>query len=108
LVTAGEWAQGSRDGEGEHEVRDWQQKILLLLQPFLGFIVLAFRAVTVAARVVAVLGLVALRAGEDLATQGGCTALLYSAHSPSMAGEQAIGVLQAIGRTVLAEDVCQF
>lgn len=108
LVTAGEWAQGSRDGEGEHEVRDWQQKILLFLQPFLGFVVLTFRAVTVAARVVAVLGLVALRAGEDLATQGWCAALLYSAHSPSVAGEQVIGVFLAIGGTVLAEDVCQF
>jgi len=87
LVTAGEWAQGSRDGEGEHEVRDWQQKILLFLQPFLGFIVLAFRAVTVAARVVAVLGLVALRAGVDLATQGGCAAVFDGAHGPSVAEE---------------------
>jgi hypothetical protein len=23
LVTASEWTQGSRDGEGEHEVRHW-------------------------------------------------------------------------------------
>jgi hypothetical protein len=70
LVTAGEWAQGGRDGEGEHEVRDRQQEILLFLQPFLGFVVLAFWAVTVGAGVVAVLGLVALRAGVDLSIQG--------------------------------------
>jgi hypothetical protein len=54
------------------------------------------------------LGLVALRAGEDLPTQSWCAALLDGAHGPSVAGEQAIGVLLAIGRAVLAEDVCQF
>ena len=57
---------------------------------------------------VAVLGLVALRAGEDLSTQSWCAALLDGAHGPPMAGEQALGVLLAIGRTVLAEDVGQF
>jgi hypothetical protein len=108
LVTAGEWAQGGRQGEGEHEVRDGQQKILLFLQPFLGFVVLTFRAVTVAAGVVAVLGLVALGAGEDLSPQSWCAALLYSAHGPSVAGDQAIGVFLAVGGAVLAEDVCQF
>jgi hypothetical protein len=108
LVTAGEWAQGGGQGEGEHEVRDWQQKILLFLQPFLGFVVLALGAVTVPAGVVAELKLVALRAGVDLPTQGGCAAQLNSAHSPSMAVEQAIGVFLAIGRAVAAEYVCQF
>ena len=108
LVTAGDWAQGSGDGEGEHEVRDGQQKILLFLQPFLGFVVLAFWTVAVAAGVVAVLGLVALRAGVDLPTQSWCAALLDGAHGPSMAGEKTIGVFLAVGGTVLAEDICQF
>jgi hypothetical protein len=58
--------------------------------------------------VVAVLGLVALRAGVDLSTQGWGAALLNGAHGPSMAGEQAIGVFLAVGRAILAEDVCQF
>jgi hypothetical protein len=53
LVRAGEWAQGRRNGEGEHEVRDRQQEILLMLQPFLGFVVLALWTVAVAAGVVA-------------------------------------------------------
>lgn len=108
LVTAGEWAQGSRDGEGEHEVRDGQQKILLFLQPFLSFVVLTFRTVTVAAGVIAVLGLVALRAGVDLSTQSWCAALLDGAHNSPVAGDQAISVFLAVGRTVLAEDVGQF
>jgi hypothetical protein len=108
LVTAGDWAQGGGDGEGEHEVRDGQQKILLFLQPFLGFVVLTFWTVAVAAGVVAVLGLVALGAGEDLSTQGWGAALLDGAHSPSVAGEKTIGVFLAVGRAVLAEDVCQF
>ena len=108
LVRAGEWAQGGGDGEGEHEVRDRQQKILLFFQPFLGFVVLAFRAVAVAAGVVAILGLIALRAGVDLPTQSWCAALLDGAHGPPVAGEQAAGVLLAIGGTVLAENVSQF
>ena len=108
LVRAGERAQSSRDGEGEHEVRDRQQKILLFLQPLLGFVVLALGAMTVAAGVVAVLSLVALRAGIGLSTQGGGTALLNGAHNLPVTGEQALGILLAIGGTVLAEDVSQF
>ena len=108
LVTAGERAQGSRDGESEHEVRDWKQEILLFLEPFLGFVVLALGAMTVATGVVAVLGLVALRAGIGLPPQGGCAAPLNSAHGLPVAGEQALGVLLAIGGTILAEDIGQF
>ena len=108
LVTAGEWAEGGGDGEGEHEVRDRQQEILLFLEPILGFIVLALWAMTVAAGVIAVLDLVAMRAGEGLSTQGRSTAQLNGAHSLTVAWEQVIGILQAIGRTVLAEDICQF
>jgi hypothetical protein len=85
-VTAGEWAQGGGQGEGEHEVRDWQQKILLFLQPFLGFVVLALGAVAVAAGMVAELKLVALRAGVDLPTQGGCAALLDTCTCAASAG----------------------
>ncbi len=108
LVTAGEWAQGGGDGESEHEIRDRQQEILLFLQPILGFVVLTFWTVPVAAGVVAVLGLMALRAGIGLPTQGRCAALLDGAHGPSVAGKQALGVFLAVGRAVLAEDVCQF
>jgi hypothetical protein len=108
LVTTSDWAQGCRQGESEHEVRDGQQKLLLFLQPFLGLIVLALGAVTVAARVVAVLGLVALRAGIGLSTQSGGSALLNGAHGPSMAGKQVLGIFLAIGGTILAKDVRQF
>jgi len=86
LVTAGEWAQGGGQGEGEHEVRDWQQQILLFLQPFLGFVILALGAVSVAAGMVAELKLVALRAGEDLPTQGWCATLLDTCTCVASAG----------------------
>ncbi len=108
LVRAGDRVQGGRNGEGEHEVRDGQQKILLFFQPFLSLVVLAFWTVAIAAGVVAVLGLVALRAGVDLSTQGGCAAPLNSAHGLPVAGKQALGVLLAIGGTILAEDIGQF
>lgn len=108
LVTTSDWTQDSWQGEGEHEVRDGQQKLLLFLQPFLGLIVLALGAMTIAARVVAVLGLVALRAGIGLATEGRGAALLNGAHGLPVAGKQAFGVLLAISRAVLAEDISQF
>ncbi len=108
LVRASEWAQGGGQGESEHEVRDGQQKLLLSLEPYLGFIVLALGAVTVAAGVVAELGLVALGAGIGLSTQSWCAALLNGMHGLSVAGEQAVGVLLAISGAELAEDVGQF
>ncbi len=108
LVSVGKETQLGRDGEGQKEIGHRQQQFLLQLEPFLGFVVLAFWTVAIAAGMIAVLGLVALRAGEDLPTQGGCAALLNGAHGPSVAGEQAIGVFLAVGRAVLAEDVCQF
>jgi hypothetical protein len=87
LVTASECAQGRGQGEGEHEIRDWQEKILLFLQPLLGLVVLAFWAVAVAAGVVAELGLVTLRAGIGLPAQGGCATLFDGVHGPSVTRE---------------------
>ena len=45
LVAAHDFVQRRRQGEGQHEVRHWQEQILLRLQPFLGFVILALGAV---------------------------------------------------------------
>jgi hypothetical protein len=78
---------------------------LLRFQPFLGLVILAFWAVPVAAGMVTVLHLAALRTGIDLPTQGLGPALLDGAHRLAMAGEDLVSVLLAIGRPVLAKDL---
>jgi len=108
LMAASQWAQRSRQGEGEHEIGNGQEQILLCLQPFLGSLVLAFGAVAVAAGVIAVAHFAAIGASVHLSAQGFCPALLNGTHDPAMAGEQAVGVLLAVGRAVAAEDICQF
>jgi hypothetical protein len=60
---------------------------------------------TVAAGMVAVLHLAALRTGIDLPTQGLSPALFDGAHRLAVAGKDLIGVLLAIGRPVLAKDL---
>ena len=66
------------------------------------------KKLAVAAGMVAVLHLLTVRAAIDLPTQGLRAALLNGPHGFEMAGGHAAGVLLAIGRTILAENVCQF
>src|SRR5439155_21473032 len=54
LVAVGDVAQFGGQGEGDQEVRDWQQQLLLPRQPGLGGVLLASRTVASAARVIAV------------------------------------------------------
>jgi hypothetical protein len=107
LVAASDWAQSGREGEGEHEVRDRQEQVLLGLEPLLGSVVLAFRAVAVAAGMVAVAQLVALGTGVELSAESVGAAVFDGVHGPAVRGEQVMGVLLAVGRAVLAKDVCQ-
>jgi len=107
LMAACQGTQGSRDGEGEHEVGDAQEQVLLSLKPLLGLLVLAFGAVAVAAGMVAVADLVALGTGVELSAESLGAAGLNRMHSPAVRREQLVGVLLAIGRAVAAEDVGQ-
>jgi hypothetical protein len=45
LVRAGRATEFFRQGEGDHEVVDRQQQVLLILEPFVGLIVLALGTV---------------------------------------------------------------
>jgi len=108
LVAAHDSVQRRRQGEGQHEIGHRQEQILLCFPPFLGLVILAFRAVTIATGMVTVLHLAAFRAGIDLPAQGFGTALFDSAHRLPVARQDLIGELPAIGRTVLAKDIRQF
>jgi hypothetical protein len=85
-VTASDFPQTIWQGESEQEVGYGQQQILLFLQPLLSSIVLALRAVTIAARVITVIGLIAIRTVVNMATQGFRAALLDRPHGLMMAG----------------------
>jgi hypothetical protein len=67
LVRASDIMKARWQGEGEQEVRNGQQQILLLLQPGLCILILAFGAVTVAAGIVTVLQFLTIRTAIELA-----------------------------------------
>jgi len=69
---------------------------------------LAFWAMAVAAGMIAVAHFAAIGAREHLSTQGFCPAAFDGQHGLAVTGQQAVGVLLAIGRAVAAEDVSQF
>jgi len=106
LVLAGEQAQFRGERESQQEVRDGQEQSLLHVQPVLGLLVLALGAVAIAARVITVAGFATGEARVNLSSQRFGAAALDSAHGLAMAGQQMRGVFLAIGRSVLAEDVC--
>jgi hypothetical protein len=66
-VAIGDITQFRRQREGDEEVGNWQQQFLLAREPPLGGVVLASRAVAVAAGMVAVAQCAAGRAGVEVA-----------------------------------------
>ena len=108
LVRASHLIEAGWQGEGQQEVGNRQQQILLLLQPAPCIFILAFGAMAVAARVVTVLYLLTIWAAIDLSAQGCGAALFNRSHGFEVVGGHAAGILLAIGRTILAKDVCQF
>ena len=108
LVRASDFIKGGRQGEGEQEVGDGQEQILLSFQPALAILMLAFGTMAIAAGMVTVLQLLTVRAAIDLPTQGLGAALFNCPHHFEVGGRHPAGVLLAIGRTILAKDICQF
>jgi len=108
LVRASDFMKARGQGEGEQEVRDPQEQILLLLQPALAILILAFGAMAIAAGMITVLQLLTVRATIDLPAQGLRTTLFNCPHHFEVGGRHEAGVLLAIGRTILAKDICQF
>ena len=108
LVRASKLIKARGQGEGEQEVGDGQEQILLSFQPGLCILILAFGTMAVAAGMVTVLQLLTVRAAINLSAQC-CGATLFNCpHHFEVGGRHLAGVLLAIGRTILAEDVRQF
>ena len=108
LVTARERAELAGQREGDQEVGHGQLQFVLLLEPTLGVLVLALGAMTVATRVILVDGLVAVRAGVDVPTQGGRAAAFNRAHGPEVARQHLVTKPGAIGWPASAKNVSEF
>jgi len=107
LVAASDLVEPGGQGEGEQEVGHGKEQTLLLVQPVLPILVLAFRTVAVPAGVVAVLHPLAVGTAIDLSSQGFRPALLDGPHRLEMGGGHAGGVLLAIGVPITPEDLRQ-
>ena len=108
LVRASDFIKARGQGEGEQEVGDGQEQILLSFQPGLGILILAFGTMAVAAGMVTVLQLLTIRTAIDLPAQGFSATLFNCPHHFEVCGRHPSGVLLAIGRAILAKDICQF
>jgi hypothetical protein len=120
-VTGGSWATETRrrarllgagthlgrEGEGEEEVITGQEPGAKALEPGLGPVVLALRAVAVAAGVEAVVQVVAAVTGVEGTAQGGGTAADDVPHGPEVGRRDAPLEGVPVGLAGLAEDVRQ-
>lgn len=106
LLRASDLVEASWQGAGQQEVRNRQQPSRLLLQPVLRILGLALGTVTVAAGRVAGLHLLTIGATIDLPAQGFGATLFNCPHAFEVVSGHTAGVLLAIGRTLLAENVC--
>jgi hypothetical protein len=77
-------------------------------EPFFRPFVLAFGAVAIAAGMIRIARLAAGGTGKDLPAQRFGAAAFNCQHGLTMAGQETVGVLLAILRAVLAEDIRQF
>src|SRR5215213_311482 len=107
LVAVGDITQLAGQCEGDQEVGHWQQQLLLASEPALGSVVLAGRAVAVAAGVVAVARGATGRAAVEVAAQGFGTALLNRAQGSLLAGQHLFAVLRAVGCTILTHNLAK-
>jgi len=89
-------------------VLDWQQIGLTRLEPAPGRTGLAFRAVSIAARIVGDLDLLAALAAQDMSTERRATALLDSRHHLELTPAQVSALSLAPGGSMGTEDVGDF
>jgi len=107
LMAASDFIETRRNRESQEEVGHRQQHVLLLLQPLLAILVLAFGAAAVATGVIAVAHLLALRTDVDLPSQSRCPTAFNGPHRLEMGSGYAPRILLAIGLSVAAENVRQ-
>ena len=107
-MAANDLIETSRQGEREQEVRYRQQKILLPFQPVLRIFVLAFWTVPVAAGVITVLNVIAIRTTVDLSPPGFGATSFNRPHDSEMDGRHMRGILLTIQFSVATENVRQF
>ena len=96
--------QERRQRKGDHEIRRWQKALRLLFEPLGALLVLAGGAMAVAAGMIAVTDLVAMRTVIYLPAQGLGSASLDIAHGLALLGRQREAVLLLEIRSEPAKD----
>src|ERR1700675_3479738 len=105
LVLVGELGDRRREREDHNVVLDGKQIGLTRLEPAPGGTRLALRAVSIAARIVGDLDLLAALAAQDMSTERGATALLDSRHHLELTPAQVSVLSLPPRRPVDAEDL---
>src|SRR5687768_15475905 len=100
-MAAREVTQGRRQREGEQEVRNWQQQLLLAHQPGLSSMLLASWTVAILAGVVAVAGGATGRTGIDVPAHRFSATPFNRSHRRAMTGQQPLTKLRPVGRPIL-------
>ena len=103
-MAASERPELAGQGERDEEVRHGQQQVSLLLQPAQRLVVLALGTVPVAAGMVEVLSLVAVRAMVDVSTQDRSAAPLNGPHDLVVAGRHPVAEAGTVLGSVPLED----
>lgn len=104
-MTSGKESQFIRQSEGDHKVRNREQQVLLLREPLVGLIILAFGAMPVFARVVAVALLFALVAVIEVAAKCLGAALFDVLHGAQMRGQHPEAELRPVLFAMETKDV---
>jgi len=108
LLRASQGPQLGGQGEGDQEVRDGQQQLLLLVQPLIGLLVAALGTVPVLAGVIAVTLLLTLVTEIDLPAASGGAALFDVEHGPEMGRQHAAAELLPVLWAMPPENIGHF
>jgi hypothetical protein len=107
LVLTSEGTKLSREGEGDQEIGDGKQELLLLSEPVLRLTLLTGWTVAIATRVIVVTGGGAARTGVDMAAECLGAALLNCRHRRSVASRHVLTEPLTIGRPIPSEDLAK-
>ena len=102
-MVAGQLPQRSGHSKGHQEIGDWQEHRLLPVQPLIGSAVLACGPVAVLTGMVALVIVVAVFTGVDLAAKRFRTAVFDGLHRTAMAWRHLVPELGSVLRAVEAK-----
>ena len=105
-MRAGQSSEVLRERKSDQERRHGQQHTLVVFQPRVGLVMLACGTVPLRAGVVALMVVLTLLTGKEVATERLRAALRNVVHSPQMRSRYPVAKPRAVRGAVDAEEVC--